>query len=239
MKKILIVLVVIVALLLSVAASAATVEVLQNGSVRLAQRSEVVRRIDVHFDKDVFTYGDAWKKAWAHPGVPVPVASHVTQQRDGLFHTTEQTVVDTGIMRNATGVHLVHGVKEDTRRIFNPLLIFWAASGVMMWIFVWEVNNEKGYSEKGSILISGAGVITLFITGAAVAIAFVSTTGTTVVIASSIAVAATLVALIASAVATRATGDIVAKRRLNLLFRVAIYVYAAAMGAGIGSFLSS
>ena len=152
MKKVLIVLGALGVLMISVVAMAETVIVEESsaGELRIMYpRSLSSTWLEVTFDKGVLDYGDKWKESYRKPYKVVPVESHWRNMgRVGLFHSRLIRIVDVGIIRDATGVHLVHNVSEESSGVlnFNPYFIFWLGAIVLTTIFffrVWILRKRK------------------------------------------------------------------------------------------------
>ncbi|MDD2753177.1 MAG: hypothetical protein PHT44_00990 [Candidatus Portnoybacteria bacterium] len=114
-------------------AGAATVEVGSNGGLRASRPPEQWKQTRVVIADDVLAYGDAWKQAYAKPGVVVPVKpEEVRFAREGLFHIKNTPVVVVGIIYDAQGIHLVRGVEGEPKIKFSPYLVLWVLSVVLM-----------------------------------------------------------------------------------------------------------
>ncbi len=205
----------VLAMLFPFIASAAVVEVMRDGQVRLNEDAKVVKRVEVAIDPAVFAYGDAWKKAFRAPGTLVSVQSRVVRGHDGPFHSTARTVTSIGVINDAQGVRLVRDVEGETVRRFSPfvlLVVIGMAAGAAALYFL---------NRKGRLVTYVAFVIAAFASIVAFILAFEISTAFA-------ALFAFVVAVVGAALVSTAN---------NKLMKILGFLYEGSMSAILAAFL--
>ncbi len=150
----------LVALILAGSVFAETVVTMSDGSVFVEKpSSEVVSKKEVTFGSGVSDYGDTWKQAYAKPGTLVPVKTHTTFARDGLFHIVKTEVADVGIVYDGKSISLTHGVAGTHETASNPFVIFWLLSVAMMVFGIVSKAAEKDFAVAAFALVAAVAAV--------------------------------------------------------------------------------
>ncbi|HEX8947085.1 MAG TPA: hypothetical protein VF829_02625 [Candidatus Paceibacterota bacterium] len=148
MKKIAVLVGVLVALLVSVAAaSAETVEVLKDGSVRLVP-FDAPQQFEISHEQ--------WEELQKAGIVPITRPHEVQVGRAGLFRFKKQTVAYVALKREAISgiIHLANNeVIEKPKNHLNPLPILWVIAVSFEIALAWMMKRGK-WNEKARILIA-------------------------------------------------------------------------------------
>jgi len=127
-------------------ASTSTIEVGNNGALRISSATSWgITHVVV--TRKVLAYGDTWwKRAYLHPSTVVPIKVHAITMRDGLFHFRKTQIADIGVVynTNAARVQIVYNVLRSSKVTFNMYSISWLVTlAFLLALLVMRVKNIR------------------------------------------------------------------------------------------------
>lgn len=248
MKKILAVLGVLITLTASVAmvANARTVEKTvnewSNGDINFAVNVVIKKQVKTLFDEESLGYPKQWEEAYRNPGTVVPVQiEDVYQGRQGLLHVRVERVMKAGIIRDASGVHVVRDVSGKPEVVTNLYIIFWLitfASIVILCITTSKVGNNGNGEKRLSAGWFFYSFFSAIVFAALASLSVFAVVGVLVPISLIVSIALPIVGFIALL-----TGSLMAvMKRIDsgaIYFQVGVFTYTICMEISLYSFLMS